>query len=175
MVIISSKDRPIWQMVLAALFFTIAIFLIGLSFYNIQFSLDESIMKKRIYLLESIALFSIGGISFSQKNTLFFDLESKKFKDQFSVGLFKIGKWQDLPSLKYISVFGVDSKYYFQINLWYGRNQYINIFTANNKERAFETGFKIANQLNIKLLDATKRNNYKYLDMDKLKEKYKSG
>ncbi len=104
---------------------------------------------------------------------MFFDLEKNKFKDQFSIGSFKIGKWQDLPPLNYISVLGIDSKYSFSINLWYDRNKHINIFTIFGREKAFKTAFKIADQLNIKLLDATKRNNYNYLDMDELKKKYK--
>jgi len=173
LVIISTKDKPIWQIVLAAIFFTIAIFLIGLSFYNIQFSLDESLIKKRISLLELIAVFTLGGISFSVKNSMFFDLEKKKFKDQFSVGPFKIGKWQDLPPLNYVSVFS-NTRGFFEINLWYNRNKHFNIYTYYDKEEALETGYYIANQLHIKLLDATKRNNYTYLDMNKLKEKYKN-
>ena len=116
-VIISTKDKPIILVILAAIFYTIALFLIGLSFYDIQFSLDESVMKRRIYLLNLIVVFILGGISFSQKRTMFFDLKNKKFKSQLSVGPFKIGKWQNLPPLNYISVFGVDSKYTFSINL----------------------------------------------------------
>jgi hypothetical protein len=34
-------------------------------------------------------------------------------------------------------------------------------------------GFYIVDKLNVKLLDATRPNKYKYLDMDTLKEKYK--
>ena len=173
-VIISTKDKPIILVILAAIFYTIALFLIGLSFYDIQFSLDESVMKRRIYLLNLIVVFILGGVSFSQKRTMFFDLKNKKFKDQLSVGPFKIGKWQDLPPLNYISVFGVDSKYTFSINLWYDRNKYINVFTILDKEKAFKTAFEIADQLKIKLLDATERNNYKYLNMDELREKYES-
>ena len=173
-VIISTKDKPIILVILAAIFYTIALFLIGLSFYDIQFSLDESVMKRRIYLLNLIVVFILGGISFSQKRTMFFDLKNKKFKSQLSVGPFKIGKWQNLPPLNYISVFGVDSKYTFSINLWYDRNKYIKVFTILDKEKAFKTAFEIADQLNVKLLDATERNNYKYLNMDELREKYKS-
>ncbi len=171
-VIISTKDKSIVFTVLAALFFTIAIILIGKSFYNMQFSLDESIMKQRITLFELIAVFVFGGISFSQKRTMFFDLKNRKFKSQLSVGPIKIGKWQELPPLKYISVFVTSSKYLFSINLWYDKNKHINISKIWTKEKAIEKAFEIANQLNIRLLDATKSNNYKYLDMDALKLKY---
>ena len=103
-VIITTKDKPIVLIVLAALFYTIAILLIGVLFYNIQFSLEEPIIKEKIHLLELIVIFIFGGLSFSQKRTMFFDLKKNKFKSQLSVGPFKIGKWQDLPLLNYISV-----------------------------------------------------------------------
>lgn len=116
-IIIPSKDKPIVLVILAALFFTLAFYLAFKSFSNIEFSLDESIIKRRIGFLELIAAFVLGGISFSQKCTLFFDLERKKFKSQLSVGPFKIGDWQSLPPLNYISVVGIDSKYIFTLNL----------------------------------------------------------
>lgn len=151
-----------------------AFYLAFKSFSNIEFSLDESIIKRRIGFLELIAAFVLGGISFSQKRTLFFDLERKKFKSQLSVGPFKIGDWQSLPPLNYISVVGIDSKYIFTLNLWYDRNKYINIFTIRGKEKAFKTAFEIADQLNIYVLDATRRNDYRRLDMEALRKKYKS-
>ena len=102
---------------------------------------------------------------------MLFDLENKKFKDQFSVGPFKVGKWQDLPPLNYVSVFN-NTRDFFEINLWYAKNKHFNVYTYYDKEEALKTGYYIANQLNIKFLDATKRNDYKYLDMNALKEKY---
>ena len=173
-VITPSKDKPIVLIILAALFFTIAIFFVFKSFANIEFSLEESVIEERIGMLELIAIFAFGGISFSQKRTLFFDLKKEKFKSQLSVGPFKIGEWQDLPSLNYISVLGIDSKYKFTLNLWYDRNKYIDIFTIRGKEKAFRTAFEIADQLNIYVLDATRRNDYRRLNMEELRKKYKS-
>ena len=171
-VIISTKDKPIILVVLAAMFYTIAIFLVGLSFYNIQFSLDESIIKERISILELIAIFTLGGISFSVKNTKFFNLEEKKYKNQYSVGPFKVGKWKALPKLDYVSIFKTPRDI-FEINIWHNKNKHFNIYNYFEKEEALEAGYYIANQLHIKLLDATIPNDYNYLDMNELKEKYK--
>ncbi len=102
---------------------------------------------------------------------MFFDLENKKFKDQFSVGPFKVGKWQDLPTLNYISLFK-NAKGLFEVNLWYHRNEHFNIYIFYEKEKALETAYSIATQLKIKLLDATRRNHYRYLDMEELRKKY---
>ncbi len=169
MVIVSTKDKPLLFVVLAGLFFIIAVYLIGLSFYNLQFSLEPNLIQHRVSLIIIIILFIIAGVSLSQKNTMFFDLTNKKFKDQFSVGPFKVGSWQDLPPLNYISIFSVDARL-FEVNLWYDKNEHFNIYTFKNRDKAFETGIQIASQLKIKLLDATERNNYKYVNIDALKE-----
>ena len=127
MVIISTKDKPIWQIVLAALFFTVAIYLVGLFFYSFTFEINEERLNRTLKILPSILIFTLGGISFSQKHTMLFDLENKRFKGQFSVGPFKVGKWQDLPSLDYVSVFK-NTKDFFEINLWYAKNKHFNVY-----------------------------------------------
>ena len=170
---IETKDKPILLQIIAALFFSISIYILGLYIYRFEYISYENFAKNIAALLHVIPLLIFGGISFSGKRTMYFDLENKKFKNELSVGPIKNGIWQDLPTLHYISVFGVDSKYFFFINLWYGKNEYLEIFTVYKKESAFELGYQIAKKLNVKLLDATQKNNYKYLDMDKLKEKYK--
>jgi len=143
-----------------------------LSFYYDQFTLEESLITGRAILFGLIAFSLAVGIRFSQKRTLFFDLEEERYKNQISVGPFKKGKWQYLPSLKYISVMGAE--YSFSVNLWYGRNQHINLFIFWSRKKAFKTAFKIADQLNIKLLDTTRKNNYRYLNMEELRKKYKA-
>ena len=58
----------------------------------------------------------------------------------------------------------------FSVNLWYGKNQHLNLFVFWSKEKAF----KIADKLNIKILDATVEKRYKYLNMEELRKKYKA-
>ena len=178
-VIISEGERPVWQIVVASLFFTLSIFIITYYFYQY----GSSILMNLIYALIIAAYYffvafcaMLMGLRFSMKNTMFFDLENRKFKDQYKVGPFKMGKWKLLPELEYVSVFK-NGRDIFEINIWHRKNKkytdkHFNIYNYHEEEEAFETGFYIANQLNIKLLDATEKGNFKYLDMVKLKEKY---
>ena len=173
LIVITDRDKPILLLILAALFFSCAVLLLGFFIYFFEFTSLENLIEDIASLLISVSIFIFGGISFSGKNRMYFDLEKNKFKNEFSVGLIKTGKWQDLPPLNYVSVFGVGSKYVFKINLWYGKNEYLKIHTVFGKRQAFKLGYEIARKLGVKLLDATIKNDFKYLDMDVLKKKYK--
>lgn len=179
-VIISEGERPIWQFVIAALFFTLSIFFISYFFYRfgplIFKNVFAAIVGAMLYFFLAFCAILMG-MRFSAKNTMFFDLENNKFKDQYTVGPFIKGKWKLLPKLEYVSVFK-NSKGFFEINIWHRKNKkytdkHFNIYNYHDEEEALETGYYIAKQLNIKLLDATEKGNFKYLDMVKLKEKYK--
>jgi hypothetical protein len=170
-VIISEGERPIWQIVIAALFYTLTIFFIFYFFYTLKSSVENGLTKRPAALIELSIYCFFFGFGFSSKNTKFFNLEYKKYKNQHSVGPIKVGKWKALPLLEYVSVFK-NGRDIFEINVWYKRNKHFNIYNFHDEDEAIEIGYSIANQLNIKLFDATEKNNYKYLDMAKLKEKY---
>lgn len=179
-VIISEGERPIWQLVIASLFYTLSIFIIAYYFYqfgSIIFIYPIRAITATVPFLILAFCAMLVGLRFSMKNIMFFDLENRKFKDQYRVGPFKMGRWKLLPKLEYVSVFK-NTRGFFEINIWYiqhkrYRERHFNIYNYIDEEDALESGFYIANQLNIKLLDSTEKNNYKYLDMSELKEKYK--
>tara|TARA_R110002073_G_scaffold139232_2_gene289437 strand:- start:224659 stop:225207 length:549 start_codon:yes stop_codon:yes gene_type:complete len=170
-VIISEGERPIWQKVIAALFYTFSIFFIYYFFYTFKFNVENELTKRPAALIELAIYCFLFGFGFSSKNTKFFNLKDEKYKNQYSVGPIKVGKWKALPMLEYVSVFK-NGRDVFEINVWYKRNKHFNIYNYHDEEESLETAYYIANQLNIKLLDATEKNNYKYLDMVKLKDKY---
>lgn len=173
-VIISEGERPLWQIIIAAIFFTLSVFFLSYIFKNgIKSEVGLANSVRSIFL--SLITFLMG-LRFSTKNTMFFDLDNKRFKDQYSVGPFKRGKWKLLPKLEYVSVFK-NGREIFEINIWHRKNKkytnkHFNIYNYHDQEDALESGYYIANQLNIKLLDATEKGNFKYLNMTKLKEKY---
>lgn len=179
-IIISEGEKPIWKIVIASFFYTLSTFIITYYFYQFgSVILMNPIGALAIAMYYFIVAFSamLMGLRFSMKNSMFFDLENRKFKDQYKVGPFKMGKWKLLPELEYVSVFK-NTRGFFEINIWHRKNKkytdsHFNIYNYSDEEEALETAFYIANKLNIKLFDATEKNNFKYLDMDKLKEKYK--
>jgi len=146
-------------------------------FYKFGFeSFNSKLFDLTIRVVGYAFVFLILGFGFSSIKNVLFDLKNNKYKDEYAVGPIKFGRWKKLPKIKYVSLFKQplkDGNYIFEVNLWYKRNKHFNIYKNNYFETALEMAFYIASKLNIKLLDATKANDYKYLDMGELKKKFK--
>ena len=170
-VIISEGNRPLWQIILAAFFFTCSFVAFGYFFYYFKFSVKDKVVEVYPGLLELAGMCFFGGIGFSVKSTKYFDLVGNKYKNVLSIGPFKDGKWTDLPQMEYVSVFR-DSEEIFSINIWYNKNKHFNIYTYHDKETALEMGYHVAKSLGIKLFDATVANKNRFLKMEELNEKY---
>jgi|26BtaG_2_1085354.scaffolds.fasta_scaffold00024_58 hypothetical protein len=161
-ILISQEDRPWWQRILAAFFFTATvIFLLNsLSFFNIH---NHQMMNSSMATLKlAILSFSVG-VGFSGTQEHHFDLEERRFKTLFCVGVIKLGKWKPFENLEYISVFRNDSKGIFEINLWYNRNKRFNISVYDEEEDALFFGKEVAQKLSVGLLDATDPYNSKWV------------
>ena len=176
LILISEGERPIWQIIVASLFYTVGIGSLLLFFYRAELAATTATIENILYAIESSFYFFVLGFGFSVVKNVLFNLEENTYKDEYAVGPIRFGKWRTLPKIIYVSVFKqplVDGSFRFEVNLWYKKNKHFNIYINNNYETTLEMGFYIANKLNVKLLDATIPNNYKYLDLDELKERYK--
>jgi hypothetical protein len=102
-------------------------------------------------------------------HSIHLNFKNNKIQHQFRVGLFNYKEvWQDLVDLKYISVFKTGS--YFQINMWYQKNEILNLMTLDDSEKAMENGFLISEKLDIDLLDARKAGYHKWVNKQVYKE-----
>lgn len=168
--IISERPRPIWQIPIAALFFTIAVGFIGFKLYKWISSdtpLDLSIGDFHLAIY-----FSALGVSFTYHKRIYVDINNSKFKPSFEVGPLKFGKWQTIHNYEYVSVFHQPLKgggYTFEVNLWYDGNKHFQLYEKNNYQDAFLVGFQLSEELHIDLLDATVPNAYKWIDKDQWK------
>ena len=113
------------------------------------------------------------------------DLESKTYRKTDSLLGFTIGKWQTLQNPEYISVFNTTEDITVRVltaettnsfpiivlNIFYERNKKITIYKTENIKDAFDVASHIADALAIDLLDATVKNDYKWVDKDALREK----
>ncbi len=98
---------------------------------------------------------------------------------------FSIGKWQTLQNPEYISVFNTTENITVRVvtaettnsfpvivlNLFYERNKKITVYKTEKLKDAFDVASHIADALGIDLLDATVKNDYKWVDKDALREK----
>ena len=162
-ILISQGDRPWWQRVIAAIFFTgMFIFLYYfLTSFNIYDS-GEKLKSSVTFLQMAIFLFA-GGVSFSIFRDYHFNFKEKKYKILICIGPFKIGRWKRFENLEYISVFK-NTKGIFEINLWYNRNKHFNLSIHSNADTALFLGKEISKRLEIELLDATNPHHSKWID-----------
>ena len=157
---ISSGSRPFWQIVIASVCYTIVVF----SIYKlIKGMLNDN--PSILWFLGAIFSFVVG-LQFSLTNSFRFDIEKKRFREDFHLGPFIYGEWEPLPDLEYVSVFNFKDGFY-QINLWIKGNDFYTITGTDDLEIALEVGESIAKKLNIDLLDAaTDPRNSVWVDLE---------
>ena len=113
------------------------------------------------------------------------DLESKTYRKVFSILGFKIGKWQSIPDINYVSVFAATfntkvwvstastniSENKYAINLFYDTKNKIEATTVYQEKEAFDIGLHLADALDADLLDATETNDFKWMNKDAYRER----
>lgn len=163
-ILISQGNRPYWQIIIAALFFTGM--LIFLYYFFITFNIYESTkkVKSSISFLEIAIFLFAGGVSFSIVRDYHFNFKEKKYKILFCVGPVQIGSWKKFKNLEYISVYK-NKKNAFEINLWYDKNRHFNLSHQNKADAALFMGKELSKKLKIDLLDATDPHNKQWVDI----------
>ncbi|MEP2689368.1 hypothetical protein [Maribacter dokdonensis] len=168
-IIISEGNRPLWQLVIAAIHYTAIITLLFFYFIDFEFSFETEVLKKGIRTIELVIFLLPSALAFSVVKDVLFDLNNKKYKIQYCVGPIKFGKWKKLPEIEYVSVFKqrlANGNFVFEANLWYSTNKHFNIFESELKNPVFLLGKNVAKALNIDLLDATVPNDYKWIEIE---------
>lgn len=151
-----------WR-ILAALFYTIALGLIIYFLVTMDFSYKEKHFYAHFDIIKIIFPLIFLAIYFSYNINCFFDFEKKLFKREFTVGIFRYGKWRPMPKFDYISLFAINEGT-FQVNLWSNKNKHWDLYEEFNFKDAFLIAFELSELLKIDLLDATVRNNFRWVD-----------
>ena len=97
------------------------------------------------------------------RHHIHFNFSELKIKHSYSIGAYHYyEKWQNLIDLKYISVFNNSGGY--TANIWYKKNEQLNLFFMEDSIKIMEKALFFANQLHIDLLDARTRGHHKWVD-----------
>ena len=156
---ISIEKRPLWSIIVGALLYTSSVYVFYLVFH---YWFIRWIAVGNELLVLGLLLFN-SGIMFSSTRTVLFESENKLIKIQYSVGAINHYSYK-ITDLKYIPVFLNPSSKQFEINLWYKKNKHIKLALFKHFEIAFDCGLKFSNRLDIDLLDATQKGNFKWVD-----------
>ncbi|MEX0275368.1 MAG: hypothetical protein AB3N16_13415 [Flavobacteriaceae bacterium] len=168
-VYISEGKRPIWQLIIASVLFTLGLILLLMAFTDYELIQVEGRTHGFDFGALWVSLFCFSnGLVFSVVQNLHFDLTHKKLKKEYSLGPIKWGVWRSLPKIEYISIFKQlkkNGKYVYEVNFWHGGNKHFNVYESLDKRACLEMGKIMAQRLHLDILDATEANNYKWLDV----------
>ena len=170
-IIISESKRPYWQLVIAALLLTFAFYVLLISCLDISWSFKD--VLPMAHSLEFVVFISAIAIGFCSHKCVYIDIENSRFKPTMEIGFIKIGKWKTIKNYKYVSVFYDPSKSeseQFEVNLWYDQNKHFELYTRNNFRDAMQIAYNLSEELEIDLLDASIKNDYKWIDKEELKQ-----
>lgn len=167
-IIISEGVRPLWQTLIASVFYTLAIILLAMFFFGYEIVPSDVKDNNRNYGVFYIATACMAqGIIFSNIKSIFFDLENQKYKEEYRVGPIGLGRWKSLPKIEYVSVFRQlkeNRSYTYEVNLWVKGNRSFTIYEGLDLGTTFAMGATTAKTLNVDMLDATVPNDYKWVD-----------
>ena len=157
--------KPLWQRVIAAVLYSIALYFIVLLFVNKPIAFSNIYVRSFVDSFEFIIFLISAALPLSLTRNHYFDFDNKKYKLEYTIGYLKYGKWSLLPELEYVSVFQKEEGV-FEVNLWYVKNNHFNIYSYFDYNDAIKMGFIIANKLEIDLLDASSHHDFKWIDKE---------
>ena len=171
-IIVSERERPIWQIIIAAVCFTLALSII-LAFIIHFFVYNPFILKLATKIHLSLYCILLG-LTFCTQKRIHIDIKNSKFKPTTEIGNFKFGSWKTIHNYEYVSVFQQllsDGSTTFEVNIWYDTNKHFQLYERNSFEDAITVGYYLSEELNIDLLDATIPNDFKWIDKEEWKLK----
>lgn len=161
-IIISERERPVWQSIVAVVCYVLMFLFLGLMVFGVYQYEGKRSFKAFTSSFNCAVFMFVLGIRFSVVTSICFDMKERRYKKEFRVGPVRVGKWEQLPDIEYVSVFrqavtlpGEDDGHVFNVNVWYGHNQHFTIYTKPESKPAYDMALYIASRLQIELLDAT--------------------
>ncbi len=104
------------------------------------------------------------GLTFTKK--VYTNSEIKDVRFNFT--LFNIALCKDIvfKKVEYVSVYKNHSDRDFEVQIWLSETKKKSVSTHLNSQSAFNLAFKIANGLQVNLLDATEKGNFKWMEKE---------
>jgi hypothetical protein len=174
-VIISESNRPIWQIPLAAICFTAAF---GFLTYEAGLWLTgHGPLRINIGHFKLAVYFSALGVGLTYKKRIYIDIKSSRFRPTFEVGPLKFGSWITIKDYDCVSVFHRllrNGNSIYEVNLWYDKNKHFELYQKSDLMEAFLIGYKLSEELDIGLYDATTPNEFKWVEKEDWKSQMKA-
>ena len=167
-IIISEGKRSWYEIVFAAIFFSVTIFLILILLFDAFVSPSARILYYDTYRLVYFGVLGFGfGLRYSLVKDILIDIDKGNLISRYKVGVFSYDVKAIMKEFEYVSVFK-DARENYQTLLWYPVNKHYQMYCFIEEKPAFDFALTISNKLNIDMLDATEKGNSKWIDKTKL-------
>jgi len=157
------SERPFWYFLIA---FPLYYFTISMVFKAVELFSSGKVIEALKFLLAIFFMFvCAAGLTFTKK--VYTNAKLKTVRFNFT--LFKIPLCRDsvFKNVQYVSVYKNYSDRDFEIYIWLSETQKKSISVHLDLQSAFDYALKIANGLEVDLLDATEKGNFKWIEKEK--------
>lgn len=149
---IVSQKRAWYERVLAAIFYSAAVYLIVFFYLDNSVSFTEKYFIKSFKLLSFLIFIVSFGIRFSYVVNHHFDFTLMKYRVYFSVGPFGFGKWQYIKRLDRVSTF-FNVREECEVNILDVNNKRYKVAVFEEIDAAVDFGRDLAKNLEIKFIE----------------------
>jgi hypothetical protein len=149
---IVSEKRAWYERLLAAVFYSIAAYVILLFYINNSVSFTEIYYVRSFRILSVLIILVSFGIRFSYVVNHHFDFALMKYRVYWSVGPLGYGKWEHIKKLDRVSTF-LNGREECEVNIWDVRNKKYKIAVFDEIDNAVIYGRDLAENLEIKFLE----------------------
>lgn len=158
------SERPFWHFLIAL---PLYYFAISMTFKTIELFTFGKVIEGLKFVLATFFMFvCAAGLTFLKR--VYANARLKTVRFNFT--LFKIPLCKDFvfENVQYVSVYKNYSDRDFEIYVWLSGTNKKSISVHLDLESAFSYALKIANGLEVDLLDATEKGNFKWVEKDKV-------
>ena len=147
-VIIHFGKRSIFSRALAAIFYSLTLFLVY-KYFIIESSFSLNKLRSNVFSITSLIIL---GIKFSVLESHHFNFQEMKYRKFYSVGPVGFGKWKRIRKLDRVSTF-LNVREECEVNIWDIRNKKYRIAVFGEIDNAVDYGRDLAKNLEIKFLE----------------------
>lgn len=148
LVIIKGGQKHFIFRFIAATLYAFAVSLLVKFFINTSISTVENYTISFLHVLEIEVYIIILALLASVVTNHHFNLKENVYRKYYSVGPFGYGKWQDISTLTYTSVYLNNSDVY-EVIIWDESNDRFKISFHKEENEAIETAKNVADKLSI--------------------------
>ena len=105
------------------------------------------------------------GFKFAATKNMLINLKTRTLISRYIIGPFSYDVKLKVTEFEYVSFFE-DGYGEFGTNLWYVKTRHYKMYSFVDKESAFQFSLNLSNKLNIDLLDATEKGNFKWVEKE---------